>query len=121
LVQSVIASGDFPGRSFCPQFDVFMANGVNFTSMPVLPVGASEPWNYASYPSVELEFYPRGGTSGPTYQLHFSSLSMVRTASNTWQAATHEQTITQLRVVRRKSNTILGTVDMPTSFTVSLK
>jgi hypothetical protein len=121
VVQSVIASGDFPGRSFCPQFDVFMANGVSFTSMQIPPAGAQDPWNYASYPSVELEFYPKGGTSGPTYQLHFSSLSMVRTASGTWQAATHEQTVTQLRVVRRKSNTVLGTVNMPTSFTMMLK
>jgi hypothetical protein len=99
---------------------MFLANGVTLQSMPIMPSTATDPWNWASWPSAEIEFYPRGTTS-VTYDLHFSSLRLLRTAEDTLEATTHEQTTTLLSVVRRKSNTKLGAVIMPMRFYIKIE
>jgi hypothetical protein len=91
--------------------------------MAIMPESlSSTPWEWtgATWPSLEIEFYPRG-TTGVTYDLHFSSLRLIRTASGTWEAITHDNTQTVLSVVRRKSNQRLGVVDVQTAFTMMRK
>jgi hypothetical protein len=120
VVQNLIATGEFPGLSFCAQSDMFLVNGSAYLSMPIMPAGDVEPWTWATWPSLEIEFYPRG-TTEVTYDLHFSSLRLIRTSESNWEAIDHESTQTVLSVVRRKSNKRLGVVDIPVSFTVMLK
>jgi hypothetical protein len=120
VVQNLISTQEFPGLSFCAPSDMFLVNGTAFLGMQTMPSGASDPWNWATWPSLEVEFYPRG-TTEVTYDLHFSSLRLIRTSASTWEAIDHENTQTMLSVVRRKSNKRLGVVDIPVAFTMMLK
>jgi hypothetical protein len=123
VVQTLVTSGEFPGLGFCAQSDMFLVNRPAYESMAIMPESlSSTPWEWtgATWPSLEIEFYPRG-TTEVTYDLHFSSLRLIRTASGTWEAVTHDNTQTVLSVVRRKSNQRLGVVDVPTAFTMMLK
>ena len=138
VIAGLISQGAFPGASFCAPSLFFMAHSSSFMTMPVMPEGATDAWNYAWYPALEVEFYPNPTLKeeGVTYEMHHSSVSVLRTAQDTWVVSTHEQTVTKLNVVRRKSNQFLGILDepsvdwlgnpimvtsMPVSFTMKLK